>query len=282
MPADWRRALLYALLGAAFAWGGCHTARKAARSTRAAPSAPVTSPAPVDTAAAAATAATETATVLEKIRARSIDYTSFSARAKLDYNTPRGSQNGINAFVRIRRDSALWISIRPVLGIEYIRVLVTPDSVKVINFFKKTLTVRSADSLGQLLSVPFNFGTLEDLLVGNPALLGDSAEAAGSGGTQSVSFSQTAQGMKSVSVFSVPDYRLTENDLTAEDTTAGPRASREAFSDYHSVDGRDFSNRRSVLLHTGSEATAEIRFSKVVFDGPVSFPFPEAADFRRN
>jgi hypothetical protein len=256
----------------------CHTTRVMKKTSRTTGSPSVTAPA----VAASGDSARETeATVLEKIRSSQIDYRSFSARAKLDVQSEKGAQNGISVFVRMQKDSCIWLSVRPVLGIELIRVLITPDSVKMINFFKKTLTARSADSLQQLLDIPYDFSTLQDLLIGNPVMLGDSVAGFRTDTSGAISFASARGTLRSDYVFS-PDYTLKENDLSMADTSGAKRASREAFDDYKLQDGRRFSFRRSILLETGRETTALIRFSHAVFDAPLSFPFPQVPDFERN
>lgn len=219
--------------------------------------------------------------VLGKLRAGGIRYQSFSARAKLDVQSQKTSQNGIAVFLRMQKDSCIWISIRPVLGIELVRVLITPDSVKMINFFKKTLTVRSADSLQQLLNIPYDFSTLQDLLVGNPVMLGDSVTDFRTDSAGTISFASVQGELRSAYIFG-KDYRLMENDLSMRDTSGARRASKEVFDEYKQTDGRDFSLRRSVLLQAGAETTALIRFNHVAFDEALSFPFPEVRDFTRN
>jgi hypothetical protein len=270
----WLTAMCLAVLLSA----SCHTTRKMKKTSRT-PGRPAAE-APAVTASGDSARETE-ATVLEKIRNSAIDYRSFSARAKLDVQSEKGSQNGISVFVRMQKDSCIWLSVRPVLGIELVRVMITPDSVKMINFFKKTLTERSADSLQQLLDIPYDFSTLQDLLIGNPVMLGDSVAGFRTDTSGAISFASARGTLHSDYVFS-PDYTLKENDLSTEDTSGVKRASREAFDDYRLQDGRRFSFRRSLLLETGKETTATIRFSHAVFDASLSFPFPEVPDFERN
>lgn len=256
---------------------GCHTTRVMKKSG---PAGTASAPPPRTTEKVDSTMSLEEA-VLTKLRAGGIRYQSFSARAKLDVQSETGSQNGIAVFLRMQKDSCIWISIRPVLGIELVRVLITPDSVKMINFFKKTLTLRSADSLQQLLHIPYDFSTLQDLLIGNPVMWGDSVTDFRTDSAETISFASVRGGLRSAYVFG-KDYRLLENDLSMVDTSGARRASKEVFDEYMQTDGRDFSHRRSVLLETGSETTALIRFNHVTFDEVLSFPFPEVRDFTRN
>src|SRR3954468_14914197 len=74
--------------------------------------------------------------VFDRVVKNQIEFLTFNAKARVQYQGPEGEDDA-NAFVRIKKDSAIWISLRGALGIEGFRVLITPDSVKVINFLKK-------------------------------------------------------------------------------------------------------------------------------------------------
>lgn len=69
--------------------------------------------------------------------------------------------------VRVRRDSCIWVSMSPALGIEAARVLITLDSVKFINKLEKTYWVGSFDDLNQWLAADVDYFMLQEFLVGN-------------------------------------------------------------------------------------------------------------------
>lgn len=281
--------------------GGCHSTRKVAQSPEV-----HNSPGPV----VVGIGRSYRQSLRGYLDTPSIRYESFSGRAHLNVHTPESSQNGITVFIRMRRDSAIWISVRPVLGIELVRVLITPDSVKMINFFKKTLTLRSADSLAEMLDIPCDFATLERLVIGNPAVACDSfghldvdtsgvcsfycrqgalkstyrLQATAVPGPSSVRTTENNRGPVTFITHphSVRNFRMLENDLEVADSTGRPRSARMTFADYDSVAHRAFSMRRSVLMQTGNETTAELRFTRVAFDQDERFPFPAVPDFTRN
>lgn len=266
--------MTFALMALVF-FSNCHTAKKAMKA-KADESAVARIPAPVRS-------GPDAEAVLSGLRKNRIHFETFSARVKLDINSEQGSQTGIAAFIRMQRDSAIWISVRPVLGIELVRVLITPDTLKMINFFKKTVTIRSSDSMQQLLDVPFDFASLQNLLVGNPVFLTDTLDhlipdSAGSG----IAFSCTRGPLKSTYVLSAANFQLEENQLSVRKKPGAHLSSREIFQEYKSVDNRNFSTRRSVEVHARQESTVEIKFNRVDFDEPLNFPFPIVTDFKRN
>ncbi len=96
------------------------------------------------------------------------DFQTFSAKIKVDFEGSNGKKNDFNAFIRLRKDSVIWVSINALLGIEAFRVLITPDSVKVINKLDKVVQLRSVNYLKEITKLPFTFKELQDLLLGNP------------------------------------------------------------------------------------------------------------------
>ncbi len=58
-----------------------------------------------------------------------VDYKTFTAKVDIDYRGGEAKQYNVNGTLRMYKDSAIWMSVNAVLGIEAMRVLVTKDSV---------------------------------------------------------------------------------------------------------------------------------------------------------
>ena len=106
--------------------------------------------------------------VIPKIDANHIDFNTFSAKVKVDYRGGDGKSYDFNAFLRMRKDSIIWVSINAALGIEAFRILITPDSVKVLNKLDKVVQFRSLNYLQEVTKLPIDFHTLQDIIIGNP------------------------------------------------------------------------------------------------------------------
>ncbi|MGH2643496.1 MAG: DUF4292 domain-containing protein, partial [Chitinophagaceae bacterium] len=171
--------------------------------------------------------------IVARLKENTIPFHTFSALAKLDITTPNGTQSGISTYIRMQKDSAIWISIRPILGIELVRILITPDSLKVINFFKNTITLRSVDSLQQLFQIPFGFNALQNLIIGNPPLLNNDLDQIEPDSTNSrISFSCQNQHLRCSYLINALNYLLLKNTLLQKDSSMETRESIESFSDY--------------------------------------------------
>ena len=90
---------------------------------------------------------------------------------KLDAEFTSGEeQQGFKATVRMRRDSAVSVSVSPALGIEVLRLLVDKDSLKMVSEIPgdKYVFLGSVDQLTDLAKIDLDLSTLQDLLIGNP------------------------------------------------------------------------------------------------------------------
>ena len=72
--------------------------------------------------------------------------------------------------VRMAKDSVIWMSISPALGVEAARVLLTPDSVQVLSKLpgSRFVFLGNYDVLSEAMDAPVSFELLQDLLLGQP------------------------------------------------------------------------------------------------------------------
>ncbi len=90
----------------------------------------------------------------------------FGAKISVDSDI-NNQTNSFSANLRIKKDSAIWISISPALGIEVARVLITPDSLKFINRINGTYFKGDFKYLNELLQIEVNFKMIQAILLGN-------------------------------------------------------------------------------------------------------------------
>ena len=104
--------------------------------------------------------------VLTQVIESGFDPLWFSGKADVSYTDGTNSQN-ITATIRIKRDSVIWASISPGLGIEVARVILTPDSMKILNRLEQTYRQTPFAEINKMLNSPLKFRHLQDLLMGN-------------------------------------------------------------------------------------------------------------------
>src|ERR1700750_2282374 len=83
-------------------------------------------------------------------------FKTFSAKIKVNYRDKEGEQPELTVFVHMQKDSIIWISLNAtIFSYEAFRVLITPDSVKVLNRRDKLVQLRSVNYLKDLVDLPF-------------------------------------------------------------------------------------------------------------------------------
>jgi len=87
-----------------------------------------------------------------------------------------GETESINMSMRMARDSAIWISLSPALGVELARILLLPDSVRIISKIPSNKFVYEGNysELEESFGIPLDFYTLQNLFCGSPLALNKS------------------------------------------------------------------------------------------------------------
>lgn len=73
--------------------------------------------------------------------------------------------------LKLLRDQKIWMSIKPMLGIEAFRLLITPDSVFVIDRLNRQFMAEPFSWLSDITKAPLSFAVLQDLLLNNSSFL---------------------------------------------------------------------------------------------------------------
>jgi hypothetical protein len=90
----------------------------------------------------------------------------LSVKFDASYTEKRNSSD-FKGQVRIRKDSLIWVSITPALGIELFRMVITNDSVKYINRFNKEYFLGDYALVSRFLQIHIDYDILQSLILGN-------------------------------------------------------------------------------------------------------------------
>ena len=104
--------------------------------------------------------------LFEQLKKNELKYNLFSSKITVTVIENKSS-NTFYGNIRLKRDTALWLSITPAVGIEMLRVLITPDSLKLINRLKQTYLSEKFDYINILLNTDMDFDVLQSFIVGN-------------------------------------------------------------------------------------------------------------------
>jgi len=217
---------------------------------------------------------------LDKLNHNHIDFNTFNAKVKVHYEGSDGKDYEVNAFLRIRKDSMIWVSVNAALGIEAFRLLITPDSVRILDKLKKIVRLRSVSFLQDEVHLPVDFYTLQDLLLGNPIFL-DTARIAfykdePKGGVSLYSSGTVFRNFLTLFADGTPQHsKLDDTDPLRS------RTGDMTYGEYDYSSAVPFSTYRKVSVAEKSKTDIELNYKQYKFNEPLSFPFTIPKNYKR-
>ncbi|MEO8960928.1 MAG: DUF4292 domain-containing protein [Ginsengibacter sp.] len=210
--------------------------------------------------------------ILNTLNKNRIDFTTFSAKAKVQYEDKNGKQPDFNAFIRIQKDSLIWVSISSTfLGIEAFRIKITPDTLIVLNKLDKTIEYHPFSHIEKVAHIPLNFSLLQNILIGNPIYVGDSIVSFRQTETH-VMIGTTGQFFKNLLTLSNDNYQLERIKL--DDIHLNQNRTAGLFYDnYEKNSSLNFSTNRSISVSEKTKVDIKIQFKQFEFNKDLSFPF---------
>lgn len=207
-----------------------------------------------------------------KISTDRIEYSTFQARLKMDYDDGKKTYKDLNVVLRMKKDSIIWISVNALLGIEAVRAIITPDTVVLANKIENTVQYRTYDYLKEVAKLPMDFSTLQDLIIGNKIFLDSNIVAYGEG-EKLVSLTMLGEFFKNYSQFNAEDLSIVRSKLDDVDVTRS-RSADLSYQEYTEVNGgKRFANRRRISVSDKNKLDIDIDFKQVQFDLPLTYPF---------
>lgn len=217
--------------------------------------------------------------LLDKVVHNTIHFQTFSAKTKVSFNSKDGSDQA-RADLRIKKDSLIWISLTGALGVEGYRVIITRDSVVLMNKLDKTVEFRRIDYLSELTQIPFDFYTIQDLIIGNPIFV-DSNVVSYKAGAKELNILTVGQLFKHLLTIENGTNRITHSKLDDVD----PIRNRTCDVTYNNFEknalGFDFSTFRKVSVSEKAKLDVEVEFKQYNFNQPLTFPFAIPKNFKR-
>ena len=210
--------------------------------------------------------------ILSALDKNKIDFKTFSAKAKVQYEDRNGKQPDFNTFIRLQKDSVLWVSISSTfLGIEAFRLYITPDTLIILNKLDKTVEYHPFSYVESIVHIPLDFALLQNILIGNQVYVGDSI----------VSYTHTKNYIligtvgnffKNLLAVSVANDHLEKIKLDDIDLSKNRTASL-LYDSYEKAGDFDFSTYREVNVSEKSKVDITILFKQYEFNKELSFPF---------
>ena len=217
---------------------------------------------------------------LDNLKKNHLDFKTFSAKIKVDVEDSKGKQTDLNAVVRMIKDSTIWISLSAtIFNAEVFRILITKDSVILLNKLEKEVQYRSLDYLQEVTEIPFDFKTVQDLLIGNPVFFNDSNAIV----KQIESFiivSTVGHEFKNLLTLSKGSNVILHSKLDDVNRHRN-RTADLTYDDYTNTNGTWFSVRRQIIASEKNKVDIRLNFKQFEFNKELSVPFSVPKNYKK-
>jgi len=239
------------------------------------------------------TKAPKAETLIESVESAHFKFNWMSAKVSGKFSD--SNQNlSFKGNMKIRKDSIIWISISPGLGLELGRVLLDIDSVHFMNRFEKTYFKNSYAELSEKTQSSLSFMKIQSLLLGNAMVNFDSKKHYS--WLEDQNFKIASASEKQIKKW-MRSKRKPSDDIYC--ALVNPRSSK-IFSQQQknlklnrelSVDYKDFETHGNLLIAesvylsiiTNKELNLSLSYSKINLNKTFKFPFsvPESYEVIR-
>lgn len=215
----------------------------------------------------------------DQLLANRIEFQTFSAKINTDYQGSDGKKYDVNVFVRMKKDSIIWISVNGALGIEGMRVLIDKDSVRIINKLDKEYQVRSITYLREVAALPLDLRTVQELIIGNPVFLDTNIVSYTTIGS-TISLLSEGQWFRHLLSMNNNDHLVLHSKLDDADILRS-RTCFLNYSDYETDKGVKFSTNRTISVTEKTKLDVKLNFKQYAFNETLSYPFSVPKNYKR-
>ena len=222
--------------------------------------------------------------LMSELKKNEVNFTTFSAKSAISVEN-NGSNNAFKSTIRIQKDSAIWVSITPLFGIELARVLLTKDSLKIINRINAEYFIGDYDYFYKKYDVALEFETIQALLIGNKVDFEEDEKLKFSIDNEkyylgNIKKRKVERKDKNIRVkeseevvslwLNASTYKIEEmliSDLTAS------RFVRAKFLEHQKFAEELIPNQLTYFLNETKDNKVTIEYSKITLNQPISFSF---------
>lgn len=211
------------------------------------------------------------------LHGHTMPFKTFSGKAKMEYESG-GESREFTATFRVRRDSAIWVSVVAVGGLVPVaRVLITPDSVLYMNYLTREASRLGIADAAALLPLPAQFSQLQALLLGDVLEPAAPIVSTGKAEEQSVYYVATRDSAASYTAYySAADSTLTSEEMVTSDRTVSTTI---RYVSYEPASPRRFAVAREIAIEVSNPDTTARYMLRMTFTDTPRFDMPLEISF---
>jgi len=228
-----------------------------------------------------------------KLEKHQLKFDSFKAKFSIRY-TKGSDKSNFKGNIRVKKDSMIWVSIAPVLGIEMARIIITPDSVKFIDRHNKSYFKADYDYVNRYLNSAMGFEMLQAFLIGNDF---SSYEDPGwevkiDGGLYRLSTVNRRKQIKYVSkgeasviplqkTWLDPDNFKIKKVSVKEVSSSRSRELIATYNDFYQISQQLFPLHVEYNLEANNDINVILDYSRVSLDENLKYPFNISSKYKK-
>ncbi|MCF8275359.1 MAG: DUF4292 domain-containing protein [Flavobacteriales bacterium] len=209
---------------------------------------------------------------------RKSQFNYLSAKINVTYQTENDTKN-FSVRARLKKDSVIWLSVTPAMGIEVFRLCLTPDSVKMLNRMDQKFITSTFEEANELLKLKEDFSVIQSVLTGAFTKVYDMSDYASSivgdhyvlaANPSEVNPEKAASPIEHISDISPQNWRVTKTFLNSEATGDQIVAT---YGGFEPVGTMMFPTEMQFNLQGKGKLSIELKWSKVEESDSLKFPF---------
>ena len=210
--------------------------------------------------------------IMGKVSHHKIDFYTFNAKIKAEYEGPEESQN-FTAYLSIIKDSVIYIQLKGFLGIIGLQTKITKDSITIVNKVgDKYVQKRAISYLNDITQIPFDFFTLQNLLVGNPIFIDSNIVSYRNSNDNKLIVLMIGSVFKNLITIDNNNLLVLHSKLDDVDIIKN-RTCDITLSNFVTVDDHQFSTFRNISVSEKAKLKVNLDFKEFSFNQPINYSF---------
>ncbi|UBM62599.1 DUF4292 domain-containing protein [Candidatus Sulfidibacterium hydrothermale] len=222
-----------------------------------------------------------------KMETHAPNFRYFSGKLGIHYQKGNGEPLNFRVQIRAKRDSLIWMSLIPAMGIEAARVVLTTDSVKMLNRMKKNYVIGSYQLIDSLMHTRITFSMIQALLfarvVDGPII--DSSATTDNGlyllkmKIQLTGDQGKTHVLEQKAWLNPEDFTL--HRLELNDSRFPGKKMIILYNTYQTVSNTKLPLKMQVIIRAKEKLVIDISFKKAEINVPHHFPFIVPSKYKR-
>jgi hypothetical protein len=214
---------------------------------------------------------------LSSIKTKQLQFRSLTMRCKVFYDDGKMQQD-FTANVRIKKDSIIWLSLTGIFGIEGARMIITQDSVFLLNKLTREYLVRPVSYLSQIIPLSSGYDALQNLLIGQLVNIEPAEHRIYEADSMLILNFQNTN-LRQTATLHRQNY--TTLDLLLADQLI-KQDLKITFGDYRDLSGSPFSFLRFIEVNRGlQKMKINMEVQRYTIDEPLTFPLEVNDSYKR-